>query len=355
MKLDIVPLDEADQENADSATETGNEENNGIKKKKNNMKLEVKEYQSTINSDGEEVVKDIESKAGESEEVVEEKSEYPMTFTKQYSQSKLFKVELQVFSPHIQEALRTVVKSYPEVSFNGSVYLMSSKTSQLAMACLFHHRKELEAYSKTLEDLTAKLHITLALNFMEKHFRHLNKRYDLLVESTSPPSIEFDHIWAIFRPGDLLYVEGEPWQERIVQLISVSYNESTEMFFPSPPKWTIRVKTFGFDGDSFGYRHLKYSIKEFGGIREINKLPIYPLKYHKSKDELRKRMLTRGTTYCSLAGVHHRAYDGVARAVDHERVNGMWGITDEYPEIDMRVRLNHNFSPFISVNTKGTG
>lgn len=45
--------------------------------------------------------------------------------------------------------------------------------------------------------------------------------------------------------------------------------------------------------------------------RPITNLATHPLEFHQQKDDLKTRLIERGTKIESLAGSHYRAYNGV--------------------------------------------
>ena len=52
-------------------------------------------------------------------------------------------------------------------------------------------------------------------------------------------------------------------------------------------------------------------IREFEGTQKINRLPVFPMKYHPNPTQLRVDLVKRGRKWASLCGVYHVYYRGL--------------------------------------------
>ncbi|RFU34095.1 hypothetical protein B7463_g2202, partial [Scytalidium lignicola] len=335
MQLEVEPpMEEVqnDEGKGDRDIDEGEEEDT--------MKCIVREFESRYNAKGKLIKREVGDKKKSGEEEDEEEDEVPdsaMKATKRYDVSgALSGAEVEIHSQHIQNALREVIQKYPFCSFEGKVVLLSNKTMPLALACIYHYRNELEEYAEKLDTITAKLHVSLAIKLMEREMHQYIRRLRLLMEDRASPSVDFETAWLIFKPGQLLYIPDEDkWKQRITKLVSIKYVEKSEVFSPPKKYWEITTRTFACNGSSFGYIERSRYIYKFSGEKLITELPIYPLKYHPNERVVREEQLLRGKKYRSLAGVGYRAYDGIAKRVDKERVNGLFDVRDVYPEVDI--------------------
>jgi hypothetical protein len=297
---------------------------------KSNFVCEIKEYEARYNLKGERNIKEAGSKP-DVDETPKDGPQYVMKSYKYYTKGgEIENVTVEVHSPHVQEALRTVIKSYPNQNFSGSVIFLSGGTVGESLACLFHYRRELESYGREQKKLEAKMHVFFAVKFVEKELRRAIQRWEIQVTQSENPGIEYGDLWMLFKPKELVFT-GTGHSERILEVVRMQYIESEGMF-GDPTHLAITAKIFSHDGKTFGYLHTKFKIFPYTGTQAIAKLTVYPLKYHSDESAQRDKQIERGEKFCKLAGVHYRMYKGTAWAVEHERVQGFFGTRDEYPE-----------------------
>ena len=106
------------------------------------------------------------------------------------------------------------------------------------------------------------------------------------------------------------------------------------------------MQYFEFDGKQFGYGGISEEIGEFRGARKITSLPVYPLKYHKNEEQLRKMLIERGKKFVALGGVHYKSHQGMAylkkkKAVVKVNINGRVMVD---PAIYRRINPNYPIS-----------
>jgi hypothetical protein len=213
-----------------------------------------------------------------------------------------------------------VIKWYPGIKFHEGTSILNGQ-----LRCIFHFRNELEAYKKKLEGEIPKLHLHLMLQFMKRELRREIKGYNANVETTnSIPSVEFQDLWTVFRPGEPI-ITGRDEREQLMLLDSMELVEGNCTY------WNVSGMYLTHDGTQYGYAKKTIRINPFEGAREIKKLDIYPLKYHAKEESLKLKHTARGQKFCSLTGVHHRSYKGIATALGHELDKDQYGWVDKYP------------------------
>ncbi|KAH9907710.1 hypothetical protein F4778DRAFT_797798 [Xylariomycetidae sp. FL2044] len=315
---------------------------------KKEMNCEVKEYEARYDHEGKRAVKEVSRKQDAD---LKDDGKFAMRLYKYYNrESRIEKVNLEIQSPHIQEALRTIVRSYPDQNFTGSVTL-TGNSEWLAMACLFHYKKELRLYGEGLEDTTAKRHVCLTVDLVEREFSRDIRRFESNIAS-STPSIEFRDLWMLFRPGDLTFSSGNnSYSQCINKIVKVMYNAGGMGCVPS---WIIIGKAFIHNGSTFGYTHRQLAISAYDGHKDVQSLPVSPLQFQSENDSIQKLLIARGQKYCSLHGIQYRAYSGVAIAVDKERTVSYTGrASNSFPQepIDLDGRIMLDCKSFIEERT----
>ncbi|KAI9665062.1 MAG: hypothetical protein M1821_006510 [Bathelium mastoideum] len=285
---------------------------------------EVKEYEARYNLKMERITKAVDRKK-DADDTESEDRKYAIKSYKYFaSNGELEREEVEIYSPHIIKALQTTIKDYPGVSLSAEILIISGNPK-----CIFHYRKELARYRDELKDAVAKLHLFLALNYMEREFRGSIKKYEVLVEGalSNPsldPSIGFQDIWMIFKPGEL-FIAGNEEKLELLRL------DETTFICGSNCKWLIWGWCFTHDGNAFGYCQKKFEISPYEGNKPIKNLSVFPLIYHSEAETIRAQLLDRGKKFCSLRGTHYRSYDGIASALGNERDRNQYGLMDKFP------------------------
>ncbi|KAI1084864.1 P-loop containing nucleoside triphosphate hydrolase protein [Whalleya microplaca] len=280
---------------------------------------------------------------------LEDEGKFALRLYKYYTRDgKIEKVQLEIQSPYIRDALRTVIRKYPDQNFTGDITL-SGSTEHSALACLFHYRKELREYGDNLENGIAKQHVFLIVDFTEKEFRRDIRRFESNMDAETS-CVEFKDLWMLFKPGDLVY-GGEGPDQFIHKIRKVAFMQGG---VGQCPHWVVTAKAFVHNGSTFGYVHRSLPVMAFEGYQEVLNLPIYPFKFHPDQDSTRETLIARGQKYCSLVGIQYRAYSGPAIAVDRQRTVSITGrANDTFPQtpIELHGRIILDCKSFIEERT----
>jgi hypothetical protein len=281
------------------------------------LKCEIKTFEAQYNSAGERItlqagVRRVEKKPKE------RAHDSALVLTRYYRRNKeLEYTELEVRSPHIRAALRTVIKEYPGMSFGtGKIIIIDE------LKCVFHYRHELREYGLTLDNQVAVEHLVFLLNYMYRSLETQISSYYTFMESPAiAPGIECKNLWMAFRPGDLIYTKIDG-TEKVVRLKSTNKG-----WFP----WTLYTEEIQYDGTDYGRHQLMIHIRNYDGYKPLEELSAYPLQYHRRKEAVTNVLIARGRKFLGLRGVHHRFYEGLADSLSPFRLNTLDGEEDEYP------------------------
>ncbi|KAF1958925.1 P-loop containing nucleoside triphosphate hydrolase protein, partial [Byssothecium circinans] len=235
-----------------------------------------------------------------------------LVLVREYSEHRvLLETELEIRSSHIKAALQATIKSYP------GVYLDTSGPITLndEPRCLFHYRKELQAYGASLSDAHAKQHIELCMNYMAKTLRKEIHTYErLMCHPEKAPGLEYSSLWMAYRPGDLVYARTWPNDlEIIFRLTSmIRKKPSTEWPAKSRDHWLLEGEQMVCIGSTFRCDTLFRVVYQYDGYRPLSELEAFPMIYHPEVSQMKERLLARGKKYVSLAGSPYCHYDGPA-------------------------------------------
>ncbi|KAI1632274.1 hypothetical protein F4809DRAFT_656619 [Biscogniauxia mediterranea] len=294
------------------------------------MQCQMKQYEARYDLEGRRVVKEFQ--LGQDADL-EDDSKFVMRLYKYYDKdNSVEKVNLEIRSHHIRDAIRSVVGSYPGQNFTGNITL-TGKNEISALACLFHYRKELRQYRDDLDDAIARRHVLLLVDYAEREFHRDIRRFEDNIHAATP-CIEFRDLWMLFKPDDFIFT-GDAHAQSISKVVDVSYNTGADV---SVPRWIVAAKVLSHNGTRFGYFHKQLNVLMFDGIKEVTTLSSYPFQFHIDQSAVRKSLVSRGRKYCSLVGIQHCAYDGEAIMVDKQRSVSFSGrAINHYPEEDRQI------------------
>jgi hypothetical protein len=196
------------------------------------------------------------------------------------------------------------LKGYPGITTQLARLEFSGKFEPL-----IHRWAELQtAISKigdaTEEEQTTKEHANLLLDVLFKEFKDL---IDTSQDMISKKVMTYEHLWTLFQPGSMLFTRQDN-HETALQLQSTRYGADAK----GNPCFWVMGKYVDWDGTAFGTSQLNVSIGFFSGTRPIVQLQVFPLIYHPKSDEVKERLIERGSKVEELAGVNYKAYDGLA-------------------------------------------
>jgi hypothetical protein len=149
-------------------------------------------------------------------------------------------------------------------------------------------------------------HLRLLIQYLTDHYDAEIKQFNTLLEEGK---ISFDLLYILFQPNIVVYTTcpGSD-QPRCFKFDSSQMEASSqgECFFK------LDYQYFDYNGKVFGEVEISLDIPQFWGVKKINTLNVFPLKYHEQVEELRGTLVARGQKFISLMGKHHCYYKGYA-------------------------------------------
>lgn len=153
---------------------------------------------------------------------------------------------------------------------------------------------------------TARLkHLGLLVNYIKSTHMSVTKSLDSLLPTGE---ITFDLLQAVFKPDSEVYTICPGTQEPTCFIFNhgeVRESDDSKTFF-------IEARCIDFDGKRFGEAKLTRSIPIFPGMKRIDSLEAYPLRFHAQAERIRKKLVKRGRKFCSLGDVFNLNYAGRA-------------------------------------------
>ncbi|KAK7936021.1 hypothetical protein PG985_001516 [Apiospora marii] len=210
----------------------------------------------------------------------------------------------------------------------------SNKPRKISLA----RRTERSLLQKALlENYHTLLELRCYLDFVEKRILPSTRRYE---DAKKPEArkIRYQDLWFLFPPGELLVAKRFPsmpvfggFDKDELQIGRCYRREKPDATATSgwtqpsylacqsrKPKCTFEqfcVGMYGIDfhGENYGRSERFILIPFFEGLQEVTSLPIYPLRFHKDQEELRRSFSERGSMFKDAIELRHMAYRGWSR------------------------------------------
>jgi len=221
-------------------------------------------------------------------------------------------VELRIQSPHIKKALQEVIGAYPGIT----LHTAGNITIREPPMCLFHYRRELEAYAGESDLPAMKRHLKLLLGYMEKTLEREIRQYEATFDhQTTNASLEHQHLWMGYKPGELLFSMPDD-AECVVRMASMSKVMKPMFRSTEIDHWIINVERIEWQGERMVWVPYSVPIPHYDGCQRVGTLPVAPWKFHPNQERAKRELIARGRQYQQLAGVSHQTYHGPARFFD---------------------------------------
>ena len=137
----------------------------------------------------------------------------------------------------------------------------------------------------------------------------LSKTLQDVADLTLQGEITFDLLWTLFKPNSLIYsYHYLTEQSRVLIVRQVEY----KMNMDRSRYLYMSCDIIHDDGNLFGFAREHLSIGEYKGVRAIQELPTYPLKYHPTTDAIYAEAVGRGRSYVQLPQHSYQEMNGIA-------------------------------------------
>ncbi|KAK9413232.1 hypothetical protein SUNI508_02431 [Seiridium unicorne] len=190
--------------------------------------------------------------------------------------------------------------------------------------------ESVQSVDSNAEDIDTVMDSTEALrdmrcyvDFVDKEIMPLYNQFD----GKTATKVKFDDLWALFRPGDLLYMPAagesggryhEVWRIYRVETpeVDITYPQSGWEFFADEFQET---KTEGFkiyayyvdhDGTGFGAVRHTFEIESFPGERAVESLEVFPIRYWDDHENVLNSLKNQGRSFQRFleASDRHQSY-----------------------------------------------
>jgi hypothetical protein len=211
---------------------------------------------------------------------------------------------ISVQSPLLKSVLKEIFHDYPELPF--SSFELEEVEFHEPFWPFVHRWDEIDRAAHQEPDTDAVKDTQLLYNILHKDLeREISRIQDLIDHGL----IDFDHIWALFRPGELILDISQHGFGVWVHIFSAGhYREDPRLF-------ELTSDFVDWNGKHFGIAKCRQVIGHFKGTKPITDLALYPMKFHPSPDSLRTTLVQRGRRFEALQGCKYKTYKGIAKTL----------------------------------------
>ena len=208
---------------------------------------------------------------------------------------------ISVRSPLLKSVLKQIFHDYPELSF--SSFELEQVDFQQPFWPFVHRWDEFEKAAHQKVDIEAAKHTRLLYTLVRKELERDMSRYQDLIDHGL---IDFDHLWALFRPGELILDASQHGFGLCAYRFTIGHYVT--MF--GSPVFVLDSQYVDWNGKCFGIAKCEKTIGHFKGTRSITELALYPMEFHPSPDQLRTTLVQRGRKFEALQGCKYKTYKG---------------------------------------------
>jgi hypothetical protein len=212
---------------------------------------------------------------------------------------------IKVQSPLLKSVLKQVFHHYPELPFSN--FELEQVDFRQPFWPFVHRWDEFEKAAHQKADVEVVKHTRLLYTIVNKELERDMSRYQDL---TDHGLIDFDHLWALFRPGELILDVSQHGFGLWAHRFTIGHYEEIN---GSPVVFVLKSQYVDWNGKRFGIAKCEETISHFKGTQPITDLSLYPMKFHPSPDQLRTTLVQRGRKFEALQGCKYKTYKGTVR------------------------------------------
>jgi len=234
--------------------------------------------------------------------------------------SRILRREIIIRSRYLKDILHEIIEYYPD---HADLQSPSRVVIAEPFQVLMHHYQEIESWLSAHQEPTTETHTdslvrTTQLAHMRVLKRFLQEQYDNTVRSTiellstSIPTINFEMIWYLFKPGTDVYMQ-TPGGVAVAVVQSIR-SDAAEGDKPAR-RWHLQCWRMATNGARVARVTCSGIIVRYSGHREVIALPVCPVDIWDAQDNgsRRAKIRARNMIYFEALqkGSLHVQYDGL--------------------------------------------
>lgn len=169
---------------------------------------------------------------------------------------------------------------------------------------LYYCRQRIVTYLQSTSNKTLRAELELLIEFQQNYMVDTVRTIEHFRRSGH---IEFDWLWAIFPPGELVVIQNTSASASAIEWCAVVRAFEVQMLDGGARRWAITVIHMGFNGSRFGNVETSFFFPSFAHNMLICQLPVYPIHFCKNQTELLQNALRRGKAYQNYCSCSSRS------------------------------------------------
>lgn len=171
------------------------------------------------------------------------------------------------------------------------------------------------------DSITALLHLRCLMKFFDDEIKPKLEH----IASDQCSKILFNDLWYLYKPGDEVLDQAGKQALRVIQVQSPHHSgrdiesrfksrftdDSDDDTEEAEDRMTFKVRCayIDYNGKKFGPVSVTHTIPPYGGVKDVDSLPLYPLRLAKDLG-LRERLITRGKMLLDITKLQPMYYTG---------------------------------------------
>ncbi|KAI1396980.1 P-loop containing nucleoside triphosphate hydrolase protein [Hypoxylon fuscum] len=164
---------------------------------------------------------------------------------------------------------------------------------------LYHVRQELNSAIQAAGTEELKQELLLLRSFEKEHLGRAINEIELHIESRQ---INYEHLWALFKPGELVILQPHlavTGSQSVISCGVLKRYDTVKTQLGSC--WLVIILSMDICNGRIGAVEHKFEFPSFTGLIEIDALPVYPLAFCPEKHIVQEYLMERGKSYIQLS------------------------------------------------------
>ncbi|MBE3041798.1 hypothetical protein IMZ48_04305 [Candidatus Bathyarchaeota archaeon] len=201
------------------------------------------------------------------------------------------KVQLEIQSDRLRAAFAVLARNLTTIRLSHDPIVIPEPFMEIYY-CRHEIREAVRIAKEENEAVGAELE--LLVDFQREYMAETIKTID---QFKINGYIEFEWLWALFPPGELVVIENRSASSLPIQWCAAIKTFTFRRLDNGVAVWCITVTHTGFNGVRFGTVETSITFPSFSNNIPISRLPAYPVQFCKNPDVLRDAAIRRGAKY----------------------------------------------------------
>ncbi|KAM0418890.1 hypothetical protein ACHAPT_012155 [Fusarium lateritium] len=199
------------------------------------------------------------------------------------------KLQLEIQSDTLRQGFARIAENMTTIRLSHDPIVIPEPFMEV-----YHCREKIREALKLAESDVLRAELQLFVNFQDQYMTETIKTIDQFI---AHGYIEFEWLWAIFPPGELVVIENVSASDAPIQWCAIVKSFEFRTLDSGVQVWTLTVTHTGFNGLRLGKTETALTFPAFSNNIGISRLPAYPLKFCKDEIWVQQEAIRRGKNY----------------------------------------------------------